>query len=267
MTGDKAHVLFAHLGEVAIGDIVDAFYAMDIEPGTHIIRQGDSGDRFYLVVNGSFDIFVSRKEFDSETMSPPMKVTSVGPGGSFGELALMYNSPRAATVVSTLRAEVFALDREAFQMLVVQARTHLFEMYEGWLSTVPLLKSLNSYELAKLSDLLENELYSEGDVIIQEGDVGDKFYILERGELEVFVGLEDGREQQVNSYSSPGDYFGEVALLDSQNLRRKATVKAKKDSSVYWVTKEDFHSVVGPVKRSLETGMSQYFRPSDAAMK
>ena len=52
-----------------------------------IIRQNDEGDYFYVVESGSFDIFVNDE-----------KVTEVGPGGHFGELALMYFAPRAATV-------------------------------------------------------------------------------------------------------------------------------------------------------------------------
>jgi len=53
-----------------------------------LINQGDAGDNFYVVDEGTFHIFVNGK-----------KVLDVGPGGSFGELALMYNTPRAATVI------------------------------------------------------------------------------------------------------------------------------------------------------------------------
>merc|ERR1712007_91873 len=124
-------------------------------------------------------------------------------------------------------------------MLVVRSHTQKLEMYEGWLNTVPILKALNHYELAKLSDLLQNDLYEEGETIIREGDDGDKFFILEIGELQCFIALEDGNEEHVASYS-PGDYFGEVALLDSECSKRKAT---------------------------LETRISQYSRPDQAVVK
>jgi cAMP-dependent protein kinase regulator len=55
-----------------------------------IISQGDEGDNFYVVDEGQFDVYVNDK-----------KVVEIGPGGSFGELALMYNTPRAATVQAT----------------------------------------------------------------------------------------------------------------------------------------------------------------------
>jgi cAMP-dependent protein kinase regulator len=54
---------------------------------------GDEGDNFYVVDDGEADIFVSKAK-DSN----PQLVASVGKGGSFGELALIYGSPRAATV-------------------------------------------------------------------------------------------------------------------------------------------------------------------------
>lgn len=262
---DKAHMLFAHLNDAAIADLVDAFYTVDVQPGQHLIRQGDYGDRFYIVLEGSFDIFISRTEPESNVMGPPEKVSSVGPGGSFGELALMYNAARAATVIPATEARVLALDREAFQMLVAKAHTQKLEMYEGWLNTVPVLQSLNHYELAKLSDLLQNHLYDEGDTIIQEGEEGDKFYILEMGELECFVALEDGGEEMV-TLLMPGQYFGEIALLDTRS-KRKATVRAKKASSVYWVSQQDFYDAVGPIKATLEKGIHQYSRPDKAARK
>lgn len=263
---DKARVLFGKLDESATADLVDAFYSVDIQPDQQIITQGDYGDRFYIVLEGSFDIFVSRMDPSSNVMGPATKVSSAGPGHSFGELALMYNSARAATIISTTQAKVLALDREAFQMLVVRSHTQKLEMYEGWLNTVPILQALNHYELAKLSDLLQNDLYEEGETIIREGDDGDKFFILEIGELQCFIALADGDEEQVASYS-PGDYFGEVALLDSQCSKRKATVRASKDSSVYWVCREDFDDVVGPIKATLETRISQYSRPDQAVEK
>jgi cAMP-dependent protein kinase regulator len=58
-----------------------------VAPLEVVIQQGAEGDNFYVVDEGLFDIFVKDK-----------KVVEVGPGGSFGELALMYNTPRAATV-------------------------------------------------------------------------------------------------------------------------------------------------------------------------
>ena len=95
-----------------------------------------------------------------------------GPGACFGELALMYNAPRAATVQCTSEngASVWALDREPFQIMLVSAQSKKIEQYEGFLGNVKLFEDLNKYELGMLSDMLESELFEGGEAILQQGD-------------------------------------------------------------------------------------------------
>jgi cAMP-dependent protein kinase regulator len=76
-------------------------------------------------------------------------------------------------------------------------------MYENFLSTVPLLSGLNTWEKAKIADALEMETFESGEIIIHQGDVGEYFYLVESGHAEVII---EGRGV-VNNYKS-GDYFG-----------------------------------------------------------
>jgi cAMP-dependent protein kinase regulator len=76
-------------------------------------------------------------------------------------------------------------------------------MYETFLSTVPLLSGLNTWEKAKIADALETEIFDRGEVVIHQGDVGEYFYLLESGEAEVII---EGRGV-VKQYTR-GDYFG-----------------------------------------------------------
>merc|ERR1719335_240021 len=109
-----------------------------------------------------------------------MKVMTAGPGTAFGELALMYDAPRAATVTCVSQgAKVWALDRRDFQILIMDQQEQKQEKYQGWLQDVPLLQTLNHFELSQVADLVEAELFEEGDEIFNQGDEGDKFYILE----------------------------------------------------------------------------------------
>lgn len=63
-------------------------------PGEAIIKQGDDADNFYIVESGECDVFVA-----NGPSAPPKRVQHLSAGGSFGELALMYNSKRNATVI------------------------------------------------------------------------------------------------------------------------------------------------------------------------
>jgi len=76
-------------------------------------------------------------------------------------------------------------------------------MYENFLSTVPLLSGLNTWEKAKIADALETETFEKGEIVIHQGDVGEYFYLVESGEAEVII---DGRGVVKNLAS--GDYFG-----------------------------------------------------------
>lgn len=81
-------------------------------------------------------------------------------------------------------------------------------MYETFLSTVPLLSGLNTWEKAKIADALETEVFENGEVVIAQGDVGEYFYLVESGEAEVIV---EGRGI-VRQYKR-GDYFGGISPL------------------------------------------------------
>ena len=76
-------------------------------------------------------------------------------------------------------------------------------MYENFLSTVPLLSGLNTWEKAKIADALETETFENGEIIIHQGDVGEYFYLVESGQAEAII---EGRGV-VKNYES-GDYFG-----------------------------------------------------------
>lgn len=163
--------------------------------------QGAVGDYFYVVESGAFDFLISRNG------SPATKVGSCGPGASFGELALMYNAPRAATVRATSDSVVLGLDRVTFRRILMETANRKRKMYEAFLEEVPLLVSLEPYERHKIADALESVTFDDGDVVIKQGDVGDNFYIIESGEARVVKVDEEGVEHELPGLTK-GNYFG-----------------------------------------------------------
>ncbi|CAD7969087.1 unnamed protein product [Amoebophrya sp. A25] len=242
---EKLQVLFGHLDEQARDHAVDAMRKVQVACGESIIQQGDRGDAFYIVETGSFGIFVARGAAASA-----MKVMDAGPGACFGELALMYDAPRAATVTCTSDdATVWALDRDPFRILLVSAQSARVELYEGFLSDVELFKDLNRYELGMLSDLLASELYEAGEPIVRQGEQGTTMYILEDGECKAYIDGSNG-EIEVKHYVKQGDYFGEIALI--KECARRATVRASGTGcSVLVLKKQDFDRVIGPIVDTL----------------
>lgn len=105
---------------------------------------GDAGDNFYVVESGDFDIFVNGN-----------RVASRGPGTSFGELALLYNSPRAATVTSTKPCVLWALDRHTFRHMLASSREFHLDTVISALRNVPLLRSLTAEQMDKIADAVQ----------------------------------------------------------------------------------------------------------------
>jgi cAMP-dependent protein kinase regulator len=103
-------------------DVLDAMTEKKIpKEGVVVIHQGDVGDFFYVVEEGGFDFYIRKQGGGGVGEKPGLgdRVGGVGAGGSFGELALMYNAPRAASVVSTSPGVLWALDRITFRRILM----------------------------------------------------------------------------------------------------------------------------------------------------
>ena len=242
----SSNFLFSHLPDesssVVLGALVEKpIPAKDIK----VISQGDAGDYFYVVEKGTFDIYINPAgAIEPGPQGMGNKVNSIGPGGSFGELALMYNAPRAATVISTEpNSNLWALDRVTFRRILMDSAFQRRRMYESFLEEVPLLSSLTLYERSKIADALETQKFSDGQTIIQEGDKGEAFFMVEQGEAEVFK--KDAGEEAIKLYKK-GDYFGELALLDDKP--RAASVVAKGECKVATLGKDGFQRLLGSVE-------------------
>ncbi|CAE7039036.1 BCY1 [Symbiodinium natans] len=107
------------LDRTRINAIIDVAWKQDVPKGTRLIREGDlEADYFYIVQSGLFSISIADQK-DGKTLP------SIGPGGSFGELALIYFAPRAATVEATEQASVWVIDRGNFKQILAKSADEL----------------------------------------------------------------------------------------------------------------------------------------------
>ena len=213
------NLLFRNLDEDQHTDVINAMKEISVGTGVEVIVQGAVGDFFYVVEKGTFEVWV--RPAPTHTYVGPgqptqtiagiaKKVAGYGPGGSFGELALMYNAPRAATVVATSSATMWALDRVTFRSILMQHTSRKRKMYENFLSSVELLGSLTIQERSKIADALEEKVYEEGENVVVEGEVGKNFYIVESGTAQVLMRREGDR---VLKEYTKGGYFGGTFLV------------------------------------------------------
>ncbi|CAG8503667.1 30108_t:CDS:2, partial [Racocetra persica] len=228
------NLLFKYLDRETKEQVIDAMFEKIVHKNETIITQGEEGDNFYVIEHGMFEIFVDDK-----------LVLVVADGGSFGELALMYNNPRAATVKAKTDGILWAVSRDDFRKTITNAMNRQRKTYERFISSVSFLSSLNKSEITKLAEALEPFNYEGGDTIITQGEPGEYFYIIEQGYVSVCKVEENGIEQQLPNLG-PGDYFGvELALLNDQP--RKATVVARGPVRVAALKREAFVRLLGSV--------------------
>lgn len=107
--------------------------------------------------------------------------------------------------------KVFSLERKVFQKIMMSCGRREREENVKFLSSVSLLKDLPLVVLNKISDLLKREYFPSGSTIFQQGDPGDKFYIIRSGSVNVIKSGEQG--QRLVGILKKGAYFGEQALI------------------------------------------------------
>lgn len=250
---DSLQVLFGHLIEADLDRIIGAMFLKSVPAGETVIQQGADGDFFYIVDSGTFDIFVQRK---GETETPPEKVMVASVGASFGELALMYNVPRAATVTCAEAGALWCLEGEVFQMMLVTAENTKKSEYDTFLTGVDLFSDLTSYELTKLSDCLTSEPFDNGESIVTQGDEECAMYFVWDGECKAYIAGEQG-EVEVKHYTKPGEYFGEIGMVT--NEPRRATVRACGEGCVVLcLKKEDVTVSIGSIEARVQENIGKY---------
>jgi len=245
-------LLFKSLDPDQMTQVLDAMFEKVVEPGEHIIDEGADGDYFYVIETGIYDIL---KIIDGEQKH----VGQYNNKGSFGELALMYNAPRAATIVSTTAGNLWAMDRQTFRKIVVKATAKKRRMYEEFLTNVEVLSVLREDERSKVADAIETRHFSDGETIIAQGDAPDYFYIVVEGSVVIKRRGDDKNDPSREIFLTnleAGSFFGELAFLT--NKPRAASVYASSDVKLAALDVQAFERLLGPCKKLLERNMTVY---------
>ena len=200
--------------------------------GEIVIRQGDQGDRFYVIERGVAEVVVA---------GDPEPRRCLVRGDYFGEIALLQRVTRAATVRAGTPLVVLSVGRGDFDRLLGPRVAPPPQMVERIrtaerLRQFPIFGDVASRGLDELASRLRRARFAPGAAVVREGDPGDAFYLVDSGQAEVVVG-----ERRVQVLAG-GTYFGEIALL--LNVPRQATVRALTPLDVFVLQREDFDALV-----------------------
>jgi len=235
--------IFASLTHSERRNLIDAMVLETITKNTIIIQQDTVGDFFYVVEEGHVSFNVDLNNVGSSTR-----------GASFGELALLYNCPRAATVIADTECRLWKVDQRTFRYMLANSTTNQQKDIHDVLRKVPFLCDLDDQVLSRISDALTTVKFPERERIINKGDVGEVFYILREGTVKVHD-IGNGDSQYVDQFLGPGDAFGERALLTGEP--RLANCSATTPCTCLCLSRETFETTLGPLQGLIDHAMNK----------
>jgi HlyB family type I secretion system ABC transporter len=251
--------LFALMEEPVRRLVADAFERVAYPFGTVVVREGEVADAFFVLVAGTARVL--KQGAGGEEV--PLNVLK--PGDAFGEIALLEDSARTATVRASGDVEALRLDRSVFRALVhtnpavreafelsVRQR-HLWNFFRLYTA----FEHLPGDGLALLLRGLTRVDAAKGEIVIRQGDPPGPLYVVEEGRLRAYADAEDGRRD--HAYYRKGDFFGETSLL--RHRPRAATIEAVSDATLLELTPELYRELLETYpefRTKIEERVAQY---------
>jgi CRP-like cAMP-binding protein len=236
--------LFSELPGEVFTPLVRALNVLRLEDRAMVIREGEPGVAFYLVASGQVRVFAT------DSLGRELERTRLYEGSLFGEMALLTQQPRTASVQVVDEADILELSRDNLAELTTEVpalaaaldRFARERLLKNLLATSPLFRPFNRQQQMDLIRRFDGHEVAPGTVIIREGDAGQGLFVVLAGEVEVSKAQEDGVGDVALARLRAGDVFGEMSLLNNQPTT--ATVRAARPSTILFLAREYFQRLV-----------------------
>ena len=249
-TAVRSNFLFRHLNDAMLRELVLQMVPIHVTAEQAVITQGDKGDFFYVAERGAYDVLVDGVRVHTYVAQP-----EEGKFPCFGELALLYAKPRAASVVASEEGTLWGLDRRGFRSVqMFSTGVDLTKL----LRKMDILSSLPFNSLQLLMNAMQEVSFHGGEHVFRCGDKGDSMYVIMRGNAVVTKpsaalgadeAAEDDEEEEIMQLEEHS-YFGERALLD--NAPRAASVRAITPLQCMCVERATFEKLLGPLQAIID---------------
>ena len=185
-----------HLEDTQVHEIVMYMFTKTYKSGDYIIKEGESGNALFVINKGTLQVHQGDK-----ILGGPMQ-----PGVLFGELAILYDCTRTASVKALEDVEVWSIERQVFQSVMKRTGNQRRDEHYNFLKSAPIFKGLDTEKLYKITEVCEEECFEEGEYIIREGERGDSFFIIKEGKSISLILLIFGYRN--SSYFQPISVYG-----------------------------------------------------------
>lgn len=241
----QKNFLFADLEKSKLHTLVQAFEKISCSNEEFIIHQGEPGDYFYILYQGTVAFEIDGEQVGTTTADHTDPDHTDDSPKSFGELALFFAAPRAASVIAQTDCILYRLDQVNFRVVAQHHGTHEDEQYVALLKTIPILKDLDPPSLNKLASAISVHTFAKDEILFNKGDHIMDFFVVQTGLVQATEVIWGGANYQ-DLLIGPGQsqhYFGWKAMAEDEPLL--ATISAAADSTLLAIQGDVFRLVVG----------------------
>lgn len=171
----KGNFVFESLPHAQVFLIVQALELIRVPKGTTLINAGEPGDYFYVLKSGEVEFTNPARGEEGSVLG------RAGPGDSFGELALLYDAPRAATVITLADCELYRVGQIVFRRALQNVAIETADEKVSLLKAVPFLQGVSNSDLKKLASVMTPRPFTAGELLIEKGKTADSFWLLSKG--------------------------------------------------------------------------------------
>ena len=205
-------------------------------PGQIVFHKGDAGDSFCVILSGSVHVLIpSPSAVSLDSIRP---VATLFAGQSFGELALLHNKERAATIQTAEFTSLAVLEKSDFARILHRIEETKLRNKFIFISSLKVFSGWPESQMWKLVYFFQESLYTKGQIVYKQGDLADKVYVSLSGEFEYRQEIE-GIKQAVLAVIGSKELFGEREVVAGTG-RENSCICASQLGKVYFILKEDF---------------------------
>ena len=225
--------IFSELPLGVLRQCIDAMEEKNIPAAADVVKQGQINDTFYFIVEGELECkmqFIKvTKEGNRKKVEKfdPKLVKIYGPGDYFGELSLLYHSPRRGTIKTVTDTKAYILTRTAYKKILKSSMNEKIIRKINMFKKVPIFETLADEELEKLEQISKEAIYYNGETILKENEYSNVMFIIDKGKCIGTQTVEEGKIPVKTRDYKEGDIIGEMALLKAE--KRPENIIAETD--------------------------------------
>jgi len=190
----------------------------------YLLKEGEAGDKMYVLEEGDVQVTINN-----------VKVRQMGKGALLGELALLYDAPRSATVRCLTQCEVWSLRREVFKKIQALAASASLLQRSKWVYNVPELKAIGSVEVSKIVRTMIGQKFKRDDVLLSINELTNRCFLIEKGEMRVQITEEfarthprnNQRDKALGIYRPKGGRRTSTADMNAEQLQQYMQTESK----------------------------------------